>query len=81
MVRQAQAVTGGKVAYMVGGFHLYETPRGMLLPIIAEMHQLGVDKVLPAHCTGDDAIALFRTEYGENFVEGGVGRTMTISGK
>lgn len=79
MVRQAQAVTGGKVAYLVGGFHLYQTPRGMLP--ITEVHQLGVDKVLPAHCTGDDAIALFRTEYGENFIEGGVGHTITVSAK
>ena len=81
MVRQAQAVVVGKIAYLVGGLHLFETAQGMLPPIITKVHQLGVEKILPAHCTGDDAIALFRTEYGENFVEGGVGRTVTISAK
>jgi 7,8-dihydropterin-6-yl-methyl-4-(beta-D-ribofuranosyl)aminobenzene 5'-phosphate synthase len=79
MIRQAQAVVDGKIAYLVGGFHLYQTDKLMLPPIITEVHQLGVEKILPAHCTGDNAIALFRTEYGENFVEGGVGRTLTIS--
>ena len=81
MVRQAQTTVGGKIAYLVGGFHLSQIPQSMLLPIIAESRQLGVEKILPAHCTGADAIALFRTEYGENYVEGGVGRTVTISAK
>jgi 7,8-dihydropterin-6-yl-methyl-4-(beta-D-ribofuranosyl)aminobenzene 5'-phosphate synthase len=79
MVRQAQTVVDGKIGYLVGGFHFFQTVRDKLPPIVAEVHQLGVEKILPAHCTGDDAIALFRTEYGDNFVEGGVGRTLTIS--
>lgn len=78
MVRQAQAVVGGKVALLVGGFHLSEIERGALPGIISAVHQLGVVKVLPSHCTGYNAIALFRTEYGENFVEGGVGRMIDI---
>ena len=36
---------------------------------------------MPSHCTGEKAIALFRSEYGENFVEGGVGRTVAFSTK
>ncbi len=81
MVRQAQAVAGGKIALLAGGFHLYEIRKGNLPPIIAEVRQLGVEEVMPAHCTGDEAISLFRTEYGEKYVEGGVGRTMTFSAK
>ena len=78
MIRQAQAVVSGKIALLVGGFHLYQTSKDELPSIISEVHQLGVDKVLPAHCTGEEATALFRTEYGENFIEGGVGRTVTL---
>ncbi len=78
MVRQAQAVVGGKVAYLVGGFHLSNIERAALTSIVSGVHQLGVEKVLPSHCTGYNAIALFRTEYGENFVEGGVGRSITV---
>jgi len=53
--------------------------KNQLLPIIAELRQLGVQKILPAHCTGDEAIALFRTAYGEYYIEGGAGRTVIFS--
>jgi 7,8-dihydropterin-6-yl-methyl-4-(beta-D-ribofuranosyl)aminobenzene 5'-phosphate synthase len=79
MVRQAQAVTSSPIAYLVGGLHLFQTPSEMVPPIITEVQQLGVAKVLPAHCTGEAAIDLFRTAYGEGFTEGGVGRTITIA--
>jgi 7,8-dihydropterin-6-yl-methyl-4-(beta-D-ribofuranosyl)aminobenzene 5'-phosphate synthase len=79
MVRQAQAVTSSPMAYLVGGLHLFQTPSEMLPPIITEVQQLDVAKVLPAHCTGDAAIDLFQTAYGEDFTEGGVGRTITIA--
>jgi 7,8-dihydropterin-6-yl-methyl-4-(beta-D-ribofuranosyl)aminobenzene 5'-phosphate synthase len=87
MVRQAQEVVPGKIALLAGGFHLgIDVAAGgpdkeKLQSIIAEVRQLGVEKVLPTHCTGDTAIALFRTEYGENYIEGGVGRTVTLPGK
>lgn len=81
MVRQAQEIVPGKIALLAGGFHLYATSKEELPSIIAELRQLGVEKVLPCHCTGDEAITLFRTEYGESYIEGGVGRTVTLPGK
>jgi 7,8-dihydropterin-6-yl-methyl-4-(beta-D-ribofuranosyl)aminobenzene 5'-phosphate synthase len=81
MVRRAQEVVPGKVALLAGGFHLYETSKEKLPSIVAELRQLGVEKVLACHCTGDEAIALFRAEYGENYVQGGVGRAVTLPGK
>ena len=50
----------------------------MVPPLVSELQALGVETILPAHCTGDDAIELFRTAYGDDFTEGGVGRTVTI---
>jgi 7,8-dihydropterin-6-yl-methyl-4-(beta-D-ribofuranosyl)aminobenzene 5'-phosphate synthase len=81
MVRQAQQVVPGRIALLAGGFHLNQTSKTKLPPIIAELRQLDVTKVLPTHCTGDAAIALFRIEYGENCIGGGVGRTVTLSAK
>jgi len=81
IVRQAQEVVKGKISLLVGGFHLLYHSKNQLPPIIAELRQLGVQKILPTHCTGDEAIALFRTDYGGNYVEGGVGRTVTSSEK
>jgi metal-dependent hydrolase (beta-lactamase superfamily II) len=81
MVRQAQTVVDGKVGYLIGGFHFFQTAQGELPPLVSEVQQLSVEKILPAQCTGDDAIALFRTEFGENYVAGGVGHTLTIPGE
>lgn len=62
--------------------HLLEVAdRNTLQSIIAELCQLGVEGVLPTHCTGTVAIGLFRTEYGETYRDGGVGRTATSSAK
>ncbi len=79
IVREAQAVTSSPIAMVIGGFHLRSASESQVSSIIAELRQLGVESVLPTHCTGEKAIALFRSEYGENFVEGGVGRTVAVA--
>ena len=81
IVREAQKVTGSPIMLVVGGFHLAGTSQSKVSSIIGELRQLGVQRILPCHCTGAEAIALFRNEYGENFVEGGVGRTLAFSTK
>jgi len=81
MVRQAQEVVPGRIALLGGGFHLHQSGKHQVQALIAELRELGVEKVLPAHCTGDAAGALFRAEYGKNSIEGGVGRTVTLPGK
>ena len=81
IVREAQAVAGPKIALLAGGFHLGDTSESKLPLIVAEVRQAGVSRVMPSHCTGKKAIALFRSEYGENYVEGGVGRTVAFSTK
>ncbi len=81
MVRQAQEVTPGKVALVAGGFHLMGKPASQVQPIVTELRDLGAQRVLPTHCTGDLAIELFRTEFGENCLAGGVGGVATSSTK
>ena len=82
MVRQAQEVVPGGVSLLAGGFHLLEmADKDKLQAIIAELRQLGVERVLPTHCTGDVATDLFRTEFGEACLDGGVGRTVASSAK
>jgi 7,8-dihydropterin-6-yl-methyl-4-(beta-D-ribofuranosyl)aminobenzene 5'-phosphate synthase len=75
-VRQAQEVVPGKVSLLAGGFHLHDiADKNTLHSIIAELRQLGVEGVLPTHCTGTVATGLLRTELGETYRDGGVGRT------
>ncbi len=79
LVREAQRVAGTQIALLAGGFHLNTASSGEVQNAIDMFRQSGVEKVLPTHCTGDAAIALFRSDYGEDFIEGGVGRTVAIA--
>ncbi len=63
---------------VLGGFHLMEGAKGMIEIIVKEFHELGVKKVAPTHCTGEEAIGLFREEYKEDFLPVGVGKIIEI---
>ena len=58
---------------ILGGFHLHNTPAAGVEQVIDDLKQLGVTKVGPAHCTGDEAIVLFEERWGEGFVRIGCG--------
>lgn len=61
-----------KVYLAIGGFH--HPP----IAVVQELRELGVEKVAPCHCTGDQVIELFRKEYKENFIRYGVGKIIEI---
>jgi 7,8-dihydropterin-6-yl-methyl-4-(beta-D-ribofuranosyl)aminobenzene 5'-phosphate synthase len=78
MVRRAKEGFAGPVALVIGGFHLGGARRSQLEGIIRDFRRLGVQRVAPCHCTGDQAIATFASEYGDGFIRNGVGRVITI---
>ena len=80
IVAEAKKLGGDEVHLVTGGFHLVRTPPEQVGAIVAEFRRLGVEKAAPSHCTGDAAIAMFRDEYGDDFIESGVGRVFQISG-
>lgn len=80
IVSAAKKLSGDDVHLVTGGFHLVQTPAEQVGAIVAEFRRLGVEKAAPSHCTGDAAIAMFRDEYGDDFIESGVGRVFQISG-
>jgi len=73
IVRKARQLVKGDVLLVMGGFHLMGTPGPVVERAVADLKDLGVQKVSPSHCTGDAAIALFREAFGDNFIAGGVG--------
>lgn len=80
LVARAKDLLGEPVHLVMGGFHLRSADSEQVRSIIAELQALGVARVAPSHCTGDDAIALFRLAYGNGFVESGVGRVVLVAG-
>jgi 7,8-dihydropterin-6-yl-methyl-4-(beta-D-ribofuranosyl)aminobenzene 5'-phosphate synthase len=78
MVRRAVEMGGEEVYLVLGGFHLGGASEDSIKEIVAEFRRLGVKKVAPSHCTGDNAIRLFREVYGEGFISSGAGRVIEI---
>jgi 7,8-dihydropterin-6-yl-methyl-4-(beta-D-ribofuranosyl)aminobenzene 5'-phosphate synthase len=78
IVKRAKEILKKDLYLVFGGFHLMQTPSAQVKEIINAFRSLGVQKVGATHCTGDEAIQMFRDEYGEKFVELGVGRKISI---
>jgi 7,8-dihydropterin-6-yl-methyl-4-(beta-D-ribofuranosyl)aminobenzene 5'-phosphate synthase len=75
-----QIVTASKnlikdnVFLVIGGFHLRDNSQSEIENIIYRLKNLGVRYVGPCHCTGDLARDLFKKEFGEYYIEVGVGK-------
>lgn len=73
IVRKAKEMFPEENVYLVlGGFH--HPPK----EVVKKLKELGVEKVAPSHCSGDDIRELFKKEYQENFLEYGVGKIIKI---
>jgi len=46
--------------------------------IIFSFRKLGVNYIGPCHCSGDVARQLFKKEYGDNFINVGVGKVINM---
>lgn len=79
VVREARQIAGGEVHLVLGGFHLGGASRPQIESVVDSFVQLGVEKVAPCHCTGENARSVFRERYGDNYIECGVGRTIVVA--
>jgi 7,8-dihydropterin-6-yl-methyl-4-(beta-D-ribofuranosyl)aminobenzene 5'-phosphate synthase len=78
MAERARASLGKNIYLLLGGFHLGGSSDAEIRAIIQRLKALGVRKVAPSHCTGDNAIRLFRDSWRENFIEGGLGAIIEV---
>lgn len=80
VVRKAKETAGGEVYLVLGGFHLRGASSARIESVVDSFLQLGVEKVAPCHCSGENARGLFRERYGDNYIESGVGRRIVVAG-
>jgi 7,8-dihydropterin-6-yl-methyl-4-(beta-D-ribofuranosyl)aminobenzene 5'-phosphate synthase len=78
IVRKSQEIVDKPISLVFGGFHLRSHSVAQVAEIIAFFRQAGVQRCGPTHCTGDQAIAMFRKEYGDDCVAMGVGKVIKI---
>jgi 7,8-dihydropterin-6-yl-methyl-4-(beta-D-ribofuranosyl)aminobenzene 5'-phosphate synthase len=79
IVERAIELTSDPVYLVLGGFHLDSKSESEISTILADFRRLGVQKVAPCHCTGERAITMFAAEYGEAFIQAGVGTVVTLN--
>lgn len=76
--RVRELFPGERILLVLGGFHLGAVGREEVFSIARKLRELGVEKTAPAHCTGEEAIDIFREVYGADFMAAGAGRVLEI---
>jgi 7,8-dihydropterin-6-yl-methyl-4-(beta-D-ribofuranosyl)aminobenzene 5'-phosphate synthase len=79
MAERAKTYLGKNIYLLMGGFHLGGSRDAEIQAIVARLKALGVEKVAPSHCTGDNAIRMLRDEWADNFIEGGLGAVIEVA--
>jgi len=67
-----------KIYVALGGFHLIDEDNRVIKYLTEELKNLGVENVGPSHCTGFEAINIFKEVYAENFWDVKVGQEFQL---
>jgi 7,8-dihydropterin-6-yl-methyl-4-(beta-D-ribofuranosyl)aminobenzene 5'-phosphate synthase len=78
IVERVKTITGEKIYLVMGGFHLLDQPGNKVRAIDRRLRELGVERVGPAHCTGEEPTRLLKQSYGEDFIDIRVGKTIKV---
>ena len=78
VVERAKALTASGILVALGGFHLVRDTEESIRHTILDLKRLGVQHVIPCHCSGDLAIELFAKAYGAEFVCCSVGSVIAV---
>lgn len=67
-----------EIYYVIGGFHLSRSFRKKIITIINNFNLLNIQNVIPCHCSGKNAIQLFKTKFKNKTYEIGTGSVIKI---
>lgn len=76
--KRAKEIIMNGIYLIVGGFHMVGTSSAHIKEAISNLQQLGVKKVAPCHCSGEEARKLFCEYFGDDYINCGVGRELII---
>ncbi|MFC2007018.1 MBL fold metallo-hydrolase [Chloroflexota bacterium] len=78
-LRHAQKVTGNKLVYaVIGGTHLYRASEERLEKTIADLKEIGIQRLGVSHCTGFRASARLAQEFEDAFFLNNSGNRFTL---
>lgn len=70
IVGRAREIVPGAVDMVLGGFHLKDSKDDETARVIDGLKELGVRRIGPSHCTGDQHAPAFRQAWGDDGVVG-----------
>ena len=73
MLKRIAETTKKPIHMVIGGSHLRQTPPDQVRKVVNDFKSMSIAWAGPTHCTGDEAMKLFREAYGDHFISGGVG--------
>jgi len=76
IVRVSKKLFGDKVFIVMGGFHLSDHSSSSIEEIVRDFKKMGVQYAGPCHCSGETAREIFSQQYGENYIDIGVGKIL-----
>jgi 7,8-dihydropterin-6-yl-methyl-4-(beta-D-ribofuranosyl)aminobenzene 5'-phosphate synthase len=78
--RNAVRITGvPKIHAVIGGFHLSGLSEERVTRVVDAFDELGLDHIVPQHCTGIEAIAAIHHRMPRQVVLSSVGTTFTFA--
>lgn len=78
-LRHAQKLTGKELIYAaIGGTHLFRASQERIELTIAELREMGVQRLGVSHCTGFGASARLAQEFGDKFFLNNAGTRFTL---
>ena len=78
IARRAVSLVGEQLFLILGGFHLKDSPREEVLEISEELKKF-TQFIAPCHCTGEEAISLFKEDWGDRFIDAAAGLEIPLS--
>jgi len=67
-----------RIYFVSGGFHLMESDKRAVEIVVKRFKEMKIERAGPTHCSGSEAIDLFKKEYGDNFTHIVVGETLEV---
>jgi len=80
IVKEAISTLHERVYMVIGGFHMAGEPPAVVEEVARELISLGVAKIYPIHCSGDEIREYLKEHYPQNYGDGHVGLVINIPG-
>lgn len=78
-LRHAQNITGKEVVYaVIGGTHLFPASEERIKNTVADLREIGIQRLGVSHCTGFRALTRLAQEFGDSFFLNNAGTKLTL---